>query len=297
MPEPTFSIIIPTRNRAAQLTNCLGGLARLDYPRQKFEVIVVDDGSDASPGAVVAAFSKQLDMTLLERAHEGPSAARNAGAAVARGRFLAFTDDDCTPAQDWLQALQARFRRTPFHAIGGPTVNAYPENIYAATSQLIVDMMFASYNTDPNRACFLASNNLAVPAELFHAILGFDARHFPLAAGEDRDICERWREQGHGIVYAPEVRVFHAHRLTLRSFCRQHLNRGRAAFWLQQARRRRGSAPSGEAERSLAETFRLATGRLAKAGWSRALPIAVLLVVWRACHAAGLAWEWLHTQA
>jgi len=83
----------------------------------------------------------------------------------------------------------------------------------------------------------------------------------------------------------------------LRSFCRQHLNRGRAAFWLQQARRRRGSAPSGEAERSLAETFRLATGRLAKAGWSRALPIAVLLVVWRACHAAGLAWEWLHTQA
>jgi glycosyltransferase involved in cell wall biosynthesis len=297
MTEPTFSIIVPTYNRAAQLARCLEGLAQLDYPRDRFEVIVADDGSDVSPQTAITPFHNRLDVTLLAQDHGGPSAARNAGAAVARGQFLAFTDDDCKPAPNWLRALEARFRTTPSQVIGGPTINAYPENVYAVTSQVILDMMFARCNADPSQACFLASNNLAVAADLFHAVGGFDSSQFPIAAGEDRDICERLLEQGHGITFAPEVRVFHVHPLSLRSFCLQHLNRGRARIWLGEARRRRGTQQSRDKGGSFLETCRLATRSLAQTGRRQIPLVTLLLVVWRVCHAAGLAWEWLSTQA
>jgi len=68
-------------------------------------VIVVDDGSEMPLEAVVAAFHDQLDVTLLTEPHAGPATARNTGAVRAKGEFLAFTDDDCTPASDWLQTL------------------------------------------------------------------------------------------------------------------------------------------------------------------------------------------------
>jgi glycosyltransferase involved in cell wall biosynthesis len=293
MTEPTFSIIVPTYNRAAQLASCLEGLARLDYPRDRFEVLVVDDGSETSPEIVIAPFRGRVEVTLLAQEHGGPAAARNTGARAARGRYLVFTDDDCTPAADWLRALESRFGETPFHAIGGPTTNAYPDNIFAVTSQLILDMMFARSNADPSKAHLLASNNLALPADGFHAIHGFDASQFPIAAGEDRDICERWVDHGHGIIYASEVRVCHAHRLSLSDFCRQHFDRGRAVFWLGEARRKRGAGEAGGEGASFLETFRLSARSLAQTRRRQLPSIAVLLAVWRICHSAGLSWEWM----
>ena len=100
---PLFSVVIPTYGRPRQLTACLQSLARLDDSRGAFEVIVVDDGSETPPQAAIAAAGVRLDVALLQQSHAGPAAARNAGALKARGAFLAFTDDDCQPAPDWLQ--------------------------------------------------------------------------------------------------------------------------------------------------------------------------------------------------
>jgi hypothetical protein len=66
----------------------------------------------------------------------------------AKGQFLAFTDDDCRPAADWLQALAQRFATAPDHAVGGRTVNALTNNPYTTASQLIVDFVYAYYNAD-----------------------------------------------------------------------------------------------------------------------------------------------------
>lgn len=238
--QPLFSIIIPTYDRPSQLTACLHALARLHSPRNQFEVVVVDDGSPTSPAPVVARFRESLDVALFAQAHAGPAAARNLGAARARGRFLAFTDDDCAPAPDWLTALAARFVAHPHDLIGGRTLNALPDNPYAATSQIIVNSAYAHYNPDPDAACFFASNNLALPAERFGAIRGFDTA---FTTSEDRDLCDRWLAHGYRMRYAPEVVVYHAHPLTFRSFWRQHFNYGRGAFRFHQARARRGNGP------------------------------------------------------
>ena len=234
---PFFSVVIPTRARLPQLAGCLEALARLDYPAERFEVIVVDDGGPVSPQEVVARFQPRLTVSLITQAHAGPATARNTGAAQAHGQLLAFLDDDCQPAPSWLQSLAAH-GAPPERMIGGRTLNALPQNPYSTASQSLIDYLYAYYNADRQRARFIASNNLAMPAEAFLKFGGFEAA-FPFAAAEDRELCDRWLSQGFEITYAPEAIVYHAHPLTFRSFWRQHFNYGRGAFQFHTLRARR----------------------------------------------------------
>ena len=85
----------------------------------------------------------------------GPAAARNRGAAEARGAFLAFTDDDCTADADWLRAFAAEFEKTPNGLVGGRTLNALDTNRCSATSQMIIDVVYDHYNANPDDGGFL----------------------------------------------------------------------------------------------------------------------------------------------
>jgi glycosyltransferase involved in cell wall biosynthesis len=237
---PFCSVIIPTYDRPAGLARCLAALAALRYPRTRFEVLVVDDGSPTPPAAAVAAVDDHLDIRLLSQTNAGPGVARNTGAAHARGALLAFTDDDCRPAPEWLTALATRFAAVPDRLLGGCTRNALADNASAHTSQVIVDTAYAYYNPDPDRATFFASNNLAVPAAAFRALGGFDPR---FRVSEDRELCDRWCASGRRMSYVPEALVEHAHVLTLRGFWRQHFHYGRGAFRFHAARAARGAGP------------------------------------------------------
>ena len=233
---PTFSIVVPTYRRPERLAGCLRSLEALDYPRDRFEVIVVDDGG----GLSLPSFQVPIDMVLLTQPHAGPATARNTGAARARGSYLAFTDDDCRPDPAWLRAMAARIAQAPDHAIGGLTINALPDNPFSTASQLLVDFLSAWHFTH-GETRFFASNNLVVPAQLFLARDAFDAE-FRLAAGEDREFCHRWGRSGGQFTYAPEALVRHEHHLNLWSFCRQHFTYGRGAFHFRRrvARAERG---------------------------------------------------------
>ncbi|MCS6859684.1 MAG: glycosyltransferase [Abditibacteriales bacterium] len=288
MKPPLFSIIIPTYARPKPLSACLESLAHLDYPRDRFEVIVVDDGSEVPLQPVVSAFQSRFNLTLLKQANAGPATARNTGAAQAQGEFLAFTDDDCTPAADWLQALAARVAASPDCMIGGRTLNALPDNPYSTASQWLIDYLYTYYNADPHQACFFTSNNLAIPAAHFRALGGFDTT-YPHAAAEDREFCDRWRYYGYRLVYAPEVVVYHAHALTLRTFWRQHFHYGGGAFRFHQTRARRGAGRIRLESPSfymnlLRYPFSQAQGR-------QALLVAALLVLSQGANAVGFLWE------
>jgi GT2 family glycosyltransferase len=291
--HPFVSIIIPTYDRPRRLKLCLQSIARLEYPRTRFEVLVLDDGSPTPPEAIVAPFRREFTVTLLAQARAGPAAARNAAAAKAKGALLAFTDDDCRPDANWLQALATRSASAPDCAVGGRTLNALSGNPCAAASQLIIKLVYAHYNANPKRARFFASQNLAVPAEQFRMLSGFDAASFPFAS-EDRDFCDRWLQSGLQMVYAPEAVVYHAHDLTLGSFWRQHFEYGRGAFRFHRARARRGS---GRFVRDL--SFHLNLPRLLRRSFPRvdpprAMSLAALLVIWQVANAAGFAYESLN---
>lgn len=240
-----ISVVIPTYDRPTQLAVCLGGLARSRFPPERFEVVVVDDGSPAPLDPVVEPLRSSLRLTLVRQPNRGPAAARNAGAAAARGELLAFTDDDCVPDPDWLEALARHAAQRPGHLIGGRTINMLPRNAFSAASQHLVSFLYdyglASATSRPWTG-FFASNNIALPTAAFQAIGGFDET-FPLAAGEDRDFCARWNESGAPSHFAPDARIRHYHRLTLSRFWRQHWNYGRGAFHFHRARAERGGQP------------------------------------------------------
>ena len=241
-PPPTFSVVVPTFQRAASLERCLDALVAQSLERDRFEVIVVDDGSAEPPRAAVARAAASIDVWMIEQANAGPATARNTGANAARGEYVVFTDDDCRPDRDWLRALDEMAKRHPGCAVGGRVENLLGDGLCSTASQLLIDFLYEYYNVDESGGRFFITSNLALPLRSFRWIGGFDAS-FPLAAGEDRDLCDRWREAGLSMVYCGDAVVHHAHALRLGSFCRQHFNYGRGAFHLHRARERRGEAP------------------------------------------------------
>lgn len=232
-----FSIIIPTYNRPERLASCLEAIAFLDYPRDCFEVIVVDDGSNTPLDRIVAPFKNNINIQLLRQANAGPAAARNKGAEAAQGKFLAFTDDDCQPTPDWLKQFAQGFIDAPSAMIGGKTINALSDNPFSAASQKLIDYLYDYYNPAKGKDAFFASNNIAMPVAGFQALDGFDVS-FPLAAAEDRDFCDRWNLQ-FPMLYRPEAQVDHYHNLSLASFWKQHFSYGRGAFCFHQLRAKR----------------------------------------------------------
>jgi len=231
--HPFCSIIVPTYNRPRQIILCLEALSRINYAHPRFEVIVVDDGSRLPVQTFISPFFDKMNLTVITQKNAGPSMARNAGAKCAKGDFLAFTDDDCMPAPDWLQTLSNRFKISPGCAIVGRCVNALEDNMFDSASQMLIEYLHAYYNHDHNQARFITSNNLSLPTKQFHAVWGFDTI-FSNAGGEDREFCEHWRHYGYRVIYAPEVLVRHSHGLKFSSFWRQHFNYGRGALLFRQ---------------------------------------------------------------
>lgn len=238
---PLASVIVPTFQRPAALADCLEALARLDASTTPFEVIVVNDGGHIDQ-ALIAFFRTRLDLQLVNQANAGPAAARNAGAARARGRILAFTDDDCAPAPPWLQRLCAAVLADSATLAGGRTLNALHANPFSSASQILVDFLYEYYNRGESGPQFFTSNNFALSAERFRAMGGFDTS-FPRAAGEDRDFCDHWRRRGGRLCYEPAAIVHHAHHLSLGRFWRQHFTYGSGARRFHLRRAARGDTP------------------------------------------------------
>lgn len=286
MSEPFFSVIVPTFERPQQLRGCLAALTAQDYPTTRFEVLVVDDGSSATAAAEVARVVAEAGGRLLRQSNRGPAAARNHGAREARGDYLAFTDDDCTAAPDWLRRLAVTIERVPDHAIGGRTLNGITGNVFSEGSQVLVDYLYAYY--DGGKGAFFTSNNVALPRRVFEAVGGFDER-FLVPAAEDRELFDRWRFHGHGALHDDEAVVYHQHTLTLRSFWRQHFTYGRGAWHYHQARAQREQAPIRL--EPLHFYGRLLASPFTRTGFPAALFLTLLLLVSQIATGAGFFYE------
>ncbi len=288
-PLPQISVIIPTLNRPEPLRICLEALAGQTYPRDRWEIIVVDDGGQAPLEPTIAPFRVGLTIRLVRQENQGAAAARNRGTRESTAPFYAFVDDDCRPAPDWLEMFARRIQRNPHVLYGGATVNALKGNLYAVASQLILERAYAYHNPDPDHARFFATNNMLVPAEGFQRIGGFDASF--RVASEDREFCARWRDHGLGLVSAAEALVYHAHDLGLAGFWKQHFAYGRGAWRYHAALRQRGR---GELLRDLPFHGRFvarALDAMRRQATGADLRVGALLVVWQVANAAGFLTE------
>lgn len=239
------AVVVPTYDRPDRLRQCLAALIRLDPAPDA--IVVVDDGGRRPAGPVCAEFGSRI--RCIRQENSGPATARNLGVRATDAQVVALTDDDCAPRPDWLGALLAAQAGTAGRMVGGRVENALPDNVYASASQTLCDYLYVAGGADAGKAAFFTTNNLAFDRSFFEQIGGFD-ESFPRAAGEDRDLGQRWRAAGGTLAYVPQAVVDHAHHMDFRGFWRQQSNYGRGARQLQtrmtlrQADERRFSSPA-----------------------------------------------------
>ena len=287
MTAPLVSVVIPTFNRPAQLERCLHALALQTYPRERFEVVVVDDGSEPPLGVAGAAQTSGLQVRILRTARAGPGAARNAGAHEARGQVLAFLDDDCRPESLWLAELVRRVEHAPDLLVGAQIRNGCPERACSTASHRLVEYIHATSRSDRGPS-FLSSMSFAVQRQAFLGRGGFDpeVRH----ASEDRELCDRWHQSGGRMEAVEQAIVHHAHELGLWSFLRQHFGYGRGAYEFRHVLARRHTGLP-RIERP-AYYLALVLSPLRGPASERSLQLSCLLALSQAATLAGFAWQW-----
>ncbi len=282
--SPFISIVIPTYNRPEQLAVCLQACTCLEYPHDRFEVIVVDDGGAIPLDDLAGRFQGRLSLRVLRQENAGPATARNRGACEATGEFLVFTDDDCAPARDWLKNLAAQLTGSPDCAVGGDTHNALPQNLYSTASQLLVSYLLTYYQCRAGRGRFFPSCNLAFPTKHFRDVGGFDVS-FSRSAGEDRELCDRWQHQGYLMIHAPKAVVYHSHHLTATTFLRQHFHYGCSAYYYHLVRARQRHQPMKIEPPAF--YINMLTYPFGKIPFGKAIACVPLLIIAQAVNAAG----------
>ncbi len=207
---PTMTIIVPTRDRAPALAECLTALDRLDYPVDRREVIVVDDGS-LDPAAVAAVASAHGARLLVNEANQGPAYARNRAAREASGEILAFIDSDCVAGAAWLRELTPYLSWDRVGAVGGRTVGYYTESRMARYEEVASPLDMGSHlilEARGSSSFYVPTCNLLVRAPVYRELGGLRE---DLLVGEDVDFCWRLRARDYYLVYAPEGVVRHKH--------------------------------------------------------------------------------------
>jgi O-antigen biosynthesis protein len=230
VPPPVVSVVVATRNRSEQLARCLESVLRVTYPA--FDVIVVDNApSDESTQQLVKKrFGSDTRVRYVREEVAGVSRARNLGARVGAGEFVAFTDDDAVVHPLWLNALVAAFGENPSIACAtGLTLPGSLETPAERAFELYGSMALGYrrrvYDLGENRAdsrlypytagIFGASNNCAFRREPFLQRGGFDpllGPATPAFGAEDLDVFLALILDGQMIAYEPRAMVRHEHR-------------------------------------------------------------------------------------
>lgn len=218
----SVSVIIPTRNEEGFLDQCLDSLCRLDYPRQAFEVLVVDNGSSDRTLEVARRFSSLLNLQILQKGGVPISAVRNLGAAAAGGEVFAFLDADCRVPPTWLTEAMALLGTESVGVLGAePSV---PENA-SWVSRAWRGRRPAARR---GKVSSLGAANLVVRREDFFRVGGFDET---LETNEDCEFCYRLRAVGLCVLESPQLAVVHLRApRTLLDFYRKERWHGKEVF-------------------------------------------------------------------
>lgn len=215
---PFVSVVIPAYNEEKLLPRCLSSLSELDYPRDRLEVIVVDNGSQDRTQTI----AQSQGAVLLIDESRTVAGLRNIGAKNANGELLAFVDADCLVAADWLQKAVPYFHDPKTAAWGAPPEPPSPPTWVQSAWYLV------RKKAEPVQAVeWLESMNLFVRKPLFDSLGGFNES---LITCEDVDFCYRLHAHGR-IVADAGIRVVHlGEAATVRDFIRKEIWRAKGNF-------------------------------------------------------------------
>ncbi|NLN66445.1 MAG: glycosyltransferase [Clostridiaceae bacterium] len=220
---PKVTIIIPVYNGQRFIGRCIEHLQELNYPKDRLEVIIVDDGSTDRTCNIIRSYNLPYIITITT-SNKGPSNARNEGIKRASGSIIFFMDSDCLAHKDVilnhvLAHAYYAWKDPDVKMIGG-SITGINENLWA-----LCDDLCSWYRYSPvlssKHVGFHPTANLSVKREVFDDVM-FDneMRH-----AEDFVFCVQACRKGHKIVFDPKPRMFHINRTSLKSYMRH------AKYW------------------------------------------------------------------
>ena len=229
------SVVVPARDAAATLGECLRAIAAQNASHDEYEVIVVVDERTRDATATIA---RRVGATVIIARDPGAAVARNLGVTAARAEWIAFTDADCIPSRGWLRALLQAVEpspgRQPALGAAGRTIG-YDSATPAARFVDLSGGLQAERHLAHERYPWAPTGNVLYRRAALLAVGGFDAR---FVSYEGCDLHTRLRrEVGGRFEYSPRAIVHHRHRAAWRCYWRQQVNYGRgyAQFFMRYA--------------------------------------------------------------
>jgi glycosyltransferase involved in cell wall biosynthesis len=218
-----ISVIIPTRDGNATLGRCLASLAKSTHPPR--EVIVVDDCSKVDVSGIVEPFG--FKTIRLDRPREAEYA-RNAGAELATGDILLFTDSDMLLQPDVLKRINDHFTKNRYAAVSGVCTPETDDKKLAARYKNL--WLYYSYVNSPHDFDWFILSIGAVRKEVFFELKGFKTDYLTVSGGGDLEFGRRLKEAGKKIRLDTAIQGKHLKRYTIWSLLRNDYVRGKGWF-------------------------------------------------------------------
>jgi len=231
---PFVSVVIPTRNNADVLDECLKSLRAQDYPKNNYEIIIADDHSVDKTLAIAKKYKTKIVIS------DGPPGKqRNAGIAAARGNIIGLIDSDCKATKNWISLGVSNFTSDAagnVAVVGGPNLTPKVDPFLsqcigivssskittAAMSTRYVKDGFAAKEVDETN---LVSCNMFLRKSAFNTAGKFDTKLFP---NEENELMFRIKAAGYKLLYVPSLIVWHHRRNSIKKFVKQNFNYGRS---------------------------------------------------------------------
>lgn len=202
--SPFISIIIPHFNDPERLRLCLQQLENQTYPTDCYEIIVVDNGSEILPEAVVA---ESPHSRLLVETKSGSYIARNKGISAARGDIIAFTDADCLPQLDWLEKGKSALLQSSKIGLVAGQVDVFALNPESPTAVEIYEQLYAfPIENFVKYWHFGVTANLFTRMETIKKVGEFNGE---LKSGGDLEWGQRVYAAGYEVYYGKDVIINH----------------------------------------------------------------------------------------
>jgi len=214
------SIVVPTYNRKESLVNTIKSLKSIDYPKNDYEIIIIDSSTDGTRDLI----KNIKGIRYFFQKKKSAATARNAGIKKARAEYIFFTDDDCIVPKEWIKTFLKEYKNDNIAGVGGPMI-IYPDlknNYYSSFLELnnnfpkkIIEDKMENYYVG-------ATCNMSYKKEIIKNVKGFD-ESFP--TGEDAELKKKITDLGYNTIFVP-LPVKHHHRNSLKSIIKLSIDRG-----------------------------------------------------------------------
>lgn len=213
--QPDFSFIIPVYNRPDEIRELLASMRKLDS-NERFEVVIIEDGSSIRSGEVVQEFTEYLDISYFYKSNSGPGDSRNYGMKKAKADYFLILDSDVILPENYLKEVRSFLSQNYCDCFGGPDA----AHSSFSDVQKAIDYTMTSFFTTggirggSSKGFQPRSFNMGISRKAFESSEGFGQIH----PGEDPDLSLRLKKAGFKICLIPNAKVYHKRRIDWKKF-------------------------------------------------------------------------------